>query len=64
MTPCFIVMLFYIERKWPIMRNLTTVLPLKPKLSGQFQGFNAVDGSIEMLKSGWISKNLNLNEKL
>ena len=34
------------------MRNLITVLPLKSKLSGQFQGFNAIDGSIEMLKSG------------
>ena len=29
------------------MRN---VLPLKSKLSGQFQRFNAIDGSIEMLK--------------
>ena len=31
------------------MRNLTTVLPLKFRLSGQVQRFNATDGSIEML---------------
>ena len=37
---CFIVMLFYIERKWFLMRNLATILPLKSKLSGKFQHFN------------------------
>ena len=33
---CFIAILFYIERKWLLMRNLATALPLKPKLSGKF----------------------------
>ena len=52
----FIAILFYIERKWLFMRNLATVLPLKSKLSGKFQRFNAIDGSIKMLKNSWISK--------
>ena len=43
MAPClicyFIVILFYIERKWLLMRNLATVLPLKSKLSGKLQRF-------------------------
>ena len=33
------------------IRNLVTILPLKAKLSGKFQRFNAINGSIEMLKS-------------
>ena len=33
------------------MRNIDNILPLKSKLSGKFQGFNAIDGSIEMLKN-------------
>ena len=37
------------------MRNLATIFPLKSKLSGKFQRFNAIDGSIAMLKNGWIS---------
>ena len=60
MVPCLIcyliVILFYIERMWHLVRNLATTLPLKSKLSGKFQRFNAVDGSIEMLKNSWISK--------
>ena len=32
-------------------------------MSGKFQHFNAIDGSIEMLKYRWISKNFNSNEK-
>ena len=32
------------------MRNLATLLPLKSKLSGKFERFNAIDGSIKMLK--------------
>ena len=59
-VPCllcyFIVILFYIERKWLLMRNLVTILPLKFKLSGKFQRFNAIERSIEMLKNSWISK--------
>ena len=31
--------LFYIERKWLLMRNLATILPLKFKLSGKFQSY-------------------------
>ena len=30
------------------MRNLVTISPLKSKLSGKFQLFNAIDGSIEV----------------
>ena len=65
-NPClvcyFIVVLFYIERKWLLMRNLATSSPLTSKLSGKFQCFNAMDGSIEMLKNRWISKNFNSSE--
>ena len=39
------------------MRNLATILPLKSKLSGKFQRFNAIDGNMEMLKNSLISKN-------
>ena len=46
----FFVILLYIERKWLLMRNLVTILPLKSKLSGTFQRFNVVDRSIKMLK--------------
>ena len=34
------------------MRNLATIFPLKSKLSGKFQRFNAINGSIAMLKNG------------
>ena len=37
------------------MRNLATIFPLKSKLSGKFQRFNAIDGSVAMLNNGWIS---------
>ena len=36
-------MLFYVERKCLVMRNLVTVLPLKSKLPGKFQRFNAIE---------------------
>ena len=42
------------------MTNLDTILPLKSKLSGKFQRFNAIDGSIEMLKNNSISKKFQL----
>ena len=62
MAPClisyFIVISFCIERKRFLMRNLATILPLKPKLSGKFQRFNAIDGSIKLLKKSWISKKI------
>ena len=48
MAPCsicyLIVMLFYFEKKWLLIRNLAAILPLKSKLSGKFQRFNAKDG--------------------
>ena len=44
----FVVILFYIERKWLLMRNLARILPWKSKLSGKFQRFSAIDG--ELLK--------------
>ena len=47
----FISILFYIERKWLLMRNFVRILSLKSKLSGNFQCFNAIDGNIEMLKT-------------
>ena len=66
MVPClicyFVVILFYIVRKWLLMRNLTTALPLRSKLCGKFQLFNALDGSINMLKNSRISKTFNQNE--
>ena len=31
-------------------------LTLKSKFSGKFQRFNAIDGSIEMMKNSWISE--------
>ena len=45
----FFVHFQYCLRKWSIKRNLATILPSKPKLSGKFQRFNAIEGSIEML---------------
>ena len=39
--------------------NLAIVLPLKSKLSGKVQRFDAIHGSTEMLKNGWISENFN-----
>ena len=33
---CFIVTLFYIERKWLLMRNLTTILPLSQNFLENF----------------------------
>ena len=46
MAPClicyFVVILFYIQRKWLLMRNLARMLHLKSKLSEKFQCFNAI----------------------
>ena len=33
------------------MINLATILPLQSNLSGKFQRFNAIDGSLKMLKN-------------
>ena len=52
----FLVILFYIERKSLLMRNVAPILPLKSKLSGKFQRFNAIYRSIEMLKIVEFSK--------
>ena len=38
------------------MRNVVPILPLKSKLSGKFQRFNAINRSIEMLKIVEFSK--------
>ena len=57
---CLFVTLLYIERKWLLMRDLATVLPSKSKLSGKFQRFNTVNGSMEMLINSWISKKFKL----
>ena len=53
---CFILMLYYIEKKWILMRYLATILPLKFNLSGKFLRFNTIDRSMEMLKISWISQ--------
>ena len=47
----FIVSLPYIDRRCLLKKNFATILPLKSKLSGKFQSFNATDASIEMLKN-------------
>ena len=47
---CCFVILSYIDRMWIFKRNLARTLPLKSKLSEKFQRFDAVNGSIEMLK--------------
>ena len=39
---CFLVLSFYIERKW-LMRSLATIFPLKSKLSRKFRRFNTLD---------------------
>ena len=44
----FIIILFYIEWKWILTRNLATALSLKNELSGKFQCFNAIDGNIQI----------------
>ena len=49
----FIVILFYIERKWLLMRNLATILLFKSKLSVNLQRFDAIDGSIENFQLKW-----------
>ena len=54
----FFVILFYIERKI-LERKLATILLLNFNLSGKFQRFNDIGGSIKMLKNSWISKNFN-----
>ena len=59
MTPlicCFLAILFYIEKKWLVIRNFATILPLKSKFFWKFQHFNANDGSVEMLKDNSIPK--------
>ena len=52
----FFVILFYIEIKWLLMRNVAAIVPLKSKLSGKFQRFNAINRCIEMLKIVEFSK--------
>ena len=52
----FFDILFYIEIKWLLMRNEAAILPLKSKLSGKFQRFNAINRCIEMLKLVEFSK--------
>ena len=60
----FLAMLFHIERKWLLMKNLARILALKPKLSGNLQCFNATDRSIKRLKNSWISKRFELKWKI
>ena len=57
---CFIVIFLYIGRNWLFKINLTTILPLKSKLFGKSQRFNAINGSIEMLKNS-CKRSLNNN---
>ena len=46
----FFVILFYIERKI-LERKLAAILLLNFNLSGKFQRFNDIGGSIKMLKN-------------
>ena len=41
------------------MRNLATILPLKSKLYGKFQCFNAINGNIEMLQNSYEVQTVN-----
>ena len=53
----FIVILFFLERMTSYEKfshDLTLEL-----LPGKVQRFNAIVGSVEMLKNSWISKNFN-----
>ena len=52
---CFVVI--YCEREWLLKRNLATILCFKSKLPEKFKCFIAVDGSMEILKNSWMSKN-------
>ena len=58
----FVILLSYFRlRKITFLfRNLAITWPL----SWKFQRFNAIDGSIELLKNGWISKKFQLKWKL
>ena len=56
MFVCFFDILFYIEIKWLLLRNVAAILPLKSKLSRKFQRFNAINRCIEMLKLVEFSK--------
>ena len=47
---CFTFILLHIERKWLLKKNIATISPLNSKLSAKFQRFNAIHGSIKMLK--------------
>ena len=59
-THCYChIFIIHIESKWLLKRNLATILLWKAKLSGNFQRFNAIDWSIEMLKISWISTKFN-----
>ena len=49
----FIVISFYIELKWVLLKNLSTVLPFKSNFSRKFQRFNATDGSIKILTNSY-----------
>ena len=46
----FFGILFYIERKILLKRKLATILLLNFNLSGKFHRFNAIGGSIKILK--------------
>ena len=60
LTHCYChIFIIHIESKWLLKRNLATILLWKAKLSGNFQRFNAIDWSIEMLKISWISTKFN-----
>ena len=51
MVNCCFIDIFYAGTKWLLMRKFATILALKSKLSAKFQRFNAIDGSIEMIKN-------------
>ena len=59
----FFVILIYIDRKRLLKRKLVKILPFNFRLlSGKFQDFSAIGENIDMLKNGWISKNVDEND--
>ena len=61
---CFLLSYSFILKEvdflWEFLPTLlATILPLKSKLFKKCQSFDTIDGSIEMLKYTWISKNFN-----
>ena len=60
----FIDILFYILRKWLLIKNLARILSLKSKLPGKCRRFYAINKSIKILKKNLIFQKFQLNWKI